>query len=81
MTVLEIVKKLIFKTIFTGKEGDFSEFPFNRELLTSISVKLKDWSSDTIMSGSVSQDRKSKISFSMPLWSGGYITNLSMEIG
>lgn len=76
MTVIEIAKKLIFKTIFEGFDGGSIELAFDRalELEKEVSVKLKDWDKDTIMSGGVARDRKHKIFFSMPLWSGGYIS-------
>ena len=74
MTVLEIAKKLIFKTIFEGEDGGSTELDFDRELELSkhISVRMKDWGQDSIMSGSVGKDKR-KVFFSMPLWSGGLI--------
>ena len=72
---MEIVKKLIFKTIFQGEESGSPDNIFDRELeLTKhIPVNLPDWGKDSITSGSIGQNKRHKILFDMPLWSGGII--------
>ena len=76
MTVMEIAKKLILKTIFEGEDAGSRDNKFDRELdlLNQISVNLgREWGRDSVMSGSIGQDKRHKILFDMPLWSGGII--------
>lgn len=70
MTVIEITKKLIFKTIFEGEEGGSSELIFDRELDLTKQISVnpsQDWGRDSIWQGSIGQDKRHKIYFHMPL--------------
>ncbi len=76
MTVLEITKKLVFKTIFEGEDEVSPEYTFNRDLHLKKHITVdpgQEWGRDAIWQGSISQDKKRKVWFSMPLWSSGII--------
>jgi len=76
MTVIEIAKKFIFKTIFEGEDNMAESFSFDRELNFNIRIPVNpghSWGGDLIWQMSVAQDKKHKIFLSMPLWSGGII--------
>jgi hypothetical protein len=76
MTVMEITKKLIYKTIFEGEKDEGSNLIFDCDLNLKKHIPVNpghDWGTDNIWQGSVGQDKKHKIYFSMPLWSGGII--------
>jgi hypothetical protein len=82
MTVMEVVKKFIFKTIFEGEDNAAEGFVFDRELNFGNRISIDpghNWGIDSIFQMSVAQDKKHKIFISMPLWSGGIIERIDLK--